>query len=171
MAATAHCDESSEPDVSTVDGLNMHELFDRTQFRGMNLAQVEEQYRRISSLKKDDGVIDRDEFALALGLTSKNLIAKRLFDLFDKDRSGFSLSFFQIVSPRLTVFSRSLSTVDGDEFLVGLSFYCKTTSPEEKVQCMRFFIFYYFITLCLPSFQSYSKSSTWITLSTSTGVN
>jgi len=67
--------------------LKSHELDEFAKVTAFTLDQINNIYthfKAISSIEKDDGVIDYDEFCAALE-TEKSLITKRLFQIFDEN--------------------------------------------------------------------------------------
>ena len=67
--------------------LKSHELDEFAKVTAFSLDQINNLYthfKAISSIEKDDGVIDYDEFCAALE-TEKTLITKRLFQIFDEN--------------------------------------------------------------------------------------
>lgn len=70
-------------------------------------------FQKISSTKSDDGLIDKEEFQLALGLKD-GLFVDRIFGLFDENGDG---------------------VINFREFLVGLSVFCTKGTFDQKLQC------------------------------------
>lgn len=69
-------------------------------------------YERISNSIKRDGVIDMEEFQSALGVQHGPLVARRLFEVFDRN-SDHVLTF--------------------EEFVTGLSAFSARATPQEKL--------------------------------------
>lgn len=66
-------------------------LQEKTHFDETELKQIWRHFARISSSKTIDGVIDKDEFKEALGLTGSDAIVDRIFSVFDENGDGFVL--------------------------------------------------------------------------------
>ncbi|KAH7831168.1 putative serine/threonine-protein phosphatase 2B regulatory subunit [Monocercomonoides exilis] len=87
-------------------------LQEKTHFDEMELKQIWKHFARISSSKTVDGVIDKEEFKEALGLTGSDAIADRIFSVFDENGDGF---------------------INAQEFVCGLSFFSKKATFDEKL--------------------------------------
>eukprot|EP00771_Trimastix_marina_P000259 gnl/Trimastix_PCT/1270.p1 GENE.gnl/Trimastix_PCT/1270~~gnl/Trimastix_PCT/1270.p1 ORF type:complete len:191 (-),score=61.84 gnl/Trimastix_PCT/1270:97-669(-) len=89
----------------------IQDLTRTTHFDELELNQLHQKFREISMSISPDGLIDKHEFTQALGLQD-NLFTDRIFQLFDENSDG-SISF--------------------NEFIIGLSVFCKKGTLEEKL--------------------------------------
>ncbi len=90
---------------------HVKELMLQTHFGSDEIEALYAHFRSIASSVTDDGVIDRNEFRKAMGL-SQSLFVDRLFQLFDENNNGL---------------------INFPEFLTGLSILCIRGTLEEKM--------------------------------------
>lgn len=65
------------------------ELQRNTHFDEVELKHLWKHFARISSSRTVDGVIDKEEFQEAFGLSQEQPIVDRLFDAFDENKDGY----------------------------------------------------------------------------------
>ena len=71
------------------------ELQRNTHFDEVELKHLWKHFARISSSRTVDGVIDKEEFQEAFGLSQEQPMIDRLFDAFDENKDGFDvISYF-----------------------------------------------------------------------------
>ena len=120
---------------SQVTKEEIREFQKKTNLDEVELKNLWTNFTRISSSKKVDGVIDREEWMEALGLSKDDPLANRLFYLFDENGDGFDLSEL-CLSQFLYLFNQSF--INAKEFISTLSILSNKSSFEEKLSCLDF---------------------------------
>uniref|UniRef100_K3WFF1 EF-hand domain-containing protein n=1 Tax=Globisporangium ultimum (strain ATCC 200006 / CBS 805.95 / DAOM BR144) TaxID=431595 RepID=K3WFF1_GLOUD len=108
-AATGENAASAAPLACKLSDDQVHEYASMSHFSPDEVVALNVHYDLISSVKRDDGLIDRSEFQTALGFTVKeSLYVDRIFQLFDANGDSF-ISFTEFLQS-VSILSSKAST-------------------------------------------------------------
>eukprot|EP01061_Rhynchopus_euleeides_P038793 TRINITY_DN66526_c0_g1_i1.p1 TRINITY_DN66526_c0_g1~~TRINITY_DN66526_c0_g1_i1.p1 ORF type:complete len:179 (+),score=79.35 TRINITY_DN66526_c0_g1_i1:74-610(+) len=106
------------PLVSPEDEKVVAELTQQTSFSADEIRNMQDNFKKLASARKDDGLIDQEEFSVMLPGRGSPAFLNGLFRMFDTDNDGF---------------------IDFKEFVISLSIYqnkSKSVSEDEKLKLL-----------------------------------
>eukprot|EP00754_Rhynchopus_humris_P032673 Rhum_TRINITY_DN15422_c8_g1::Rhum_TRINITY_DN15422_c8_g1_i1::g.156805::m.156805/K06268/PPP3R, CNB; serine/threonine-protein phosphatase 2B regulatory subunit len=104
------------PAISPEDSSVIAELAKETTFSADEIRHMQDNFKKIAASRKDDGLIDREEFTELMGSARGNqAFIEGLFRMFDADGDGF-IDFREFVMS-LSVYQNKNRTITEDEKL------------------------------------------------------
>ena len=106
------------PLISPEDEKIVAELTQQTSFSADEIRNMQDNYKKLATMRKDDGLIDREEFSGMLPCLGNPAFINGLFRMFDADGDGF---------------------IDFREFVISLSIYQnrnKTVTEDDKLKLL-----------------------------------
>eukprot|EP00744_Colponema_vietnamica_P004105 GILI01006183.1.p1 GENE.GILI01006183.1~~GILI01006183.1.p1 ORF type:complete len:194 (+),score=61.15 GILI01006183.1:58-582(+) len=96
-----------------MDAATRTKLTEMTTFTGDELDNMFANFKKLSSVKKDDNLIDRDEFRQMMLTQGDSVFVESLFRMFDRDNSG-GIDFAEFVIS-LALYQNKARSVSDDE--------------------------------------------------------